>query len=176
MKTSFSICRFFGTIGLIVLCLSHAGYAQESDFPSKKAKETISNTFIDATNVSWKKHNKIYYATFTNSGQSWIAFVQNDGTLVASGRRIAFTNLPLVVQENVKPIVKNFEKKFGTLQHGCIYEMVNSGLTEYYIPFENDNHTLALLATGMGTVTVVAKKLKNKLNLTEPKTNVMAKK
>jgi hypothetical protein len=175
MKTSLMVNKLLcAALTLFALCFS--AYASGSDFPSQKVKENFMTRFQDAENIKWEKAGPLYYATFSSAGESRIAFVQKEGSIVATGRRITFKNLPLLVQQNIQPVLQRYEKKLGAFQQGCIYEMVQSGLTDYYIPFENDNYTLALRSTSDGSVTVVSKKVKQKSTVIEPKGNVMAKK
>jgi hypothetical protein len=176
MKTTLMVNKLLCTAMLTIVSVCFSAYASGSDFPSQKVKENFMTRFQDAENIKWEKAGPLYYATFSNAGESWIAFLQKEGSIVATGRRISFKNLPLLVQQNVQPVLRRYEKKFGAFQQGCIYEMTQSGITDYFIPFENDNYTLALQSTSNGTVTVVAKKAKHKSAVIETNGNVMAKK
>ena len=146
---------------LMLLMISLQAVIAQQIIPTTKANESLNRHFENASNINWMKSNAIYCATFSYQKESWIAFIDNDGNLVAKGRRISQSQLPLLVQSGLIPLKQSFEKKMGALSAGCIYEMVKSGTTEYFIPLENDNHYLALKSYSDGNIVVASKRKKS---------------
>lgn len=174
MKNPADPYRLMGVLALVMMTIGHVVFAQPVVSPAEKVKKSLKVHFENATSVTWSKYNPLHYATFSYNDESWIAFIDSDGKLVTSGRRISTNQLPIVVQRRLHTLLDTYEKKFGALKSGCIYEMVKSDATEYFIPFENDHHYVTFISRSDGDLVVAAKGKKSPP--LEIQKNIMAKK
>jgi hypothetical protein len=102
--------------------------------------------FENATQINWHQEKQVYYATFNNGEERWIAYLNGSGELMTSGRKIPLETLPLTIQRDLKLVQANHEKRYGQLTPVRIYELISSDETMYYISLENKDRFITLQA------------------------------
>jgi hypothetical protein len=127
-------------LGVAFMIMSlHQLAAQDSAQVSPSVSKRFEATFEGAKNVQWEfLPKKVTQARFVYQGSGWLAYFDQEGKLLTSGRRIKSTDdLPLNVQSGLRRAKSRFEKKSGAAQLGLIYEMVQNDITRYYITMES---------------------------------------
>jgi hypothetical protein len=69
---------------------------------SEITRNNLAIDFPNATNVSWEKTSQFDQANFIDNGQDKIAYYDPEGTLVGTTTAVAFTELPLRAQKEIK--------------------------------------------------------------------------
>src|SRR5262245_39015492 len=125
-------------LSLICLCSLSAQENQESATVNASVTRSFEKKFAGATNIKWSNHDKgVSLARFQMGEEVWLAYFSREGTLITSGRKIKSPDaLPIKVKESLDKVETRYESKFGSLDHGGIYEMVSDNGTEYYVPLE----------------------------------------
>lgn len=125
-------------ITLMVLSLQQLA-AQDGAQVSPSISKRFEEAFEGARNVHWNSlPKKVTQAQFYYNGGSWLAYFDEGGNIITSGRRIkSVDELPLKVQEGFDRARKRVEKKGGNAQLVLIYEMLNEGTTNYFVTLKN---------------------------------------
>ncbi len=76
---------------------------------NQKAKDHFSSDFENVQNVLWKREGTFDQVTFTQNGLKKTAFYYEDGNLVGTAQRKAFSDLPAKAQEEIKTKYKDFK-------------------------------------------------------------------
>lgn len=115
--------------------------AQNNVQVSESVSTRFEEAFADAKNVNWTSlPKKISQAQFYYNGASWLAYFDEKGTLITSGRRIKNENeLPLKVQTGLNRAKARIEKKGSFAQVILIYEMLQGDLTRYFVSIQNES-------------------------------------
>jgi hypothetical protein len=150
--------------------------AQDSIQVSAAVSSSFASSFNGASKVKWQKLSKgISQVQFGYMGNSWIAYFEQNGNLLTSGRRIkSFVNLPLKVQTGLEKKKAHVEKKFGPFTVASMYEMVRGELTSYIITMTNDRALITCSVNSSG-LAIVERKLRRTIDPQGPK-DVIAKK
>lgn len=168
--------NYFRLIGIIIFVSSILCSASSfGKVPPELVIKSFQAHFENASHVTWHQEKQVYYATFTNGEERWIAYLRSSGELVTSGRRILIENLPLMVQRNMKSVQASYEKKYGALTPVWIYELIATEQTTYLITLENKNRYLALQAVN-DNINVVVNKRKTENTVIEKDKDIIAKK
>jgi hypothetical protein len=69
--------------------------------------------------------------------------------------------LPILVQQGIHKAKTNQERKFGPIDTSYAMEMVEQGITKYYVPMANAHVTLMIAADNSGSTTICKKELKH---------------
>ena len=162
-------------LAMSVICL-HNLIAQTSTNMRASVARSFESDFSGSTNVKAKILPKsITLIQFNFNEGSWIAYYDQDGKLITSGRRIKTgERLPLVVQESLDEIRAKYERKFGVITVGAPYEMTKDNTTAYYVQMKNARIDMLVSFDGFGTSLVHNKHI-NKPTF-EPDKSVVAKK
>jgi len=147
--------NYFRLIGIMLFVSSILCSASSfGKVPPELVTKSFQTHFENATHITWHKEKQVYYATFNNGEERWIAYLNGSGELMTSGRKIPLETLPLAIQRDCKAIQVNQEKKFGQLTPARIYELVSKHETMYYITLENKDRFIALQAVN-GSINVL---------------------
>lgn len=113
---------------------------------------TFETSFRSAQNVQWSKANSLYMATFTLEKQRVMAFFSPEGTLVATGRYLSVTQLPITLQNSLK-------QDYQDQTIVDLFEVSNEDGTNYYVNLESADKLLTLKSS-IGSSWTVFKKSK----------------
>jgi hypothetical protein len=163
-------------LALSVICL-HNLIAQTATNLRASVARSFKSDFSGATNVKVQSvPQRITLIQFNLNEGSWLAYYDEDGNLITSGRKIKTgERLPLIVQESLDGIRAKYEKKFGVLAVGSPYEMTKGNTTEYYVPMQNAQIDMLVSIDGHGESLVHNKHI-NKPTTPETDKSVIAKK
>jgi hypothetical protein len=173
IKTMKTLKKSIACAALITAMFVNTSYAQQNTMPTPLVQKAFTATFEKATDIKWKYENPLYVATFLNDKESSVAFLDQAGNLFAQGRIINDGLLPLKVKSSLQPIQNSFEKKYGALARGSIFEIIDENdYTDYYIFMQNSNHHVMVTADMKGNVIVKRDDFRNTTRNFE--TNIVA--
>lgn len=128
--------RLFATLTIALSFISLTSFAHDKETPDA-ALQSFKSSFKNATEVSWTATNDYYKATFTLNGQNVSAFYDGDGKMIAITRNISPSQMPIVLQSNIKKDYENF-------WISNLFEVASDQGTNYYITLENADTRLVL--------------------------------
>ena len=144
-------------LSLVVLLavMSAAAFATEDVKVNPFVEETFSKTFSGAQYVSWKvmKEENIHRATFLYNNERLNAFFDKDGNLIATGRFIKTSSLPLMVS-------RNLASKYPAGEIIEVVEYVQHEETSYLVTIETAKAIVTVRAYPIGTSYVFKKEKK----------------
>lgn len=159
---------------LFMICLSNTK-AQDSQQVTASVARSFESEFSGASNIEWTKSGRVFVAKFDYENNFWVAYLTESGDLMASGRKIkSVDQLPLKVREGILDLKSNKERKFGEISTSYAVEMIEQGITKYYVPMENSNISMLVAADTEGYTTIHKKELKHTPN--KPAKDLIAKK
>lgn len=146
-------------ITFILLSLQQVA-AQNNVQVSERVSARFDESFADAKNVRWKSLPKqISQAQFYYNGASWLAYFDEKGTIITSGRRIKDEHeLPLQVQTGLNRAKNRIEKKGSSAEVVLMYEMVQDDATRYFVSMQNENTISSFFISQNGNATLQAEK------------------
>jgi hypothetical protein len=129
---------------LFIICLTNS-VAQDVAVVNASVAGSFERNFAGASQPRWTFYDKnITMARFKFMDRAWLAYFNNEGQIISSGRKVAVQELPAAVGQGMAAAKQKNEKKYGALSLGVIYEMVTSGEKAYFIPLVNGNIHLLL--------------------------------
>ncbi|MEP6594550.1 MAG: hypothetical protein ABJA71_01335 [Ginsengibacter sp.] len=139
------LTAIFAALSLFLLASS---FALPPDSVSIEIKSAFQKIFLSASNVSWKKMNNYYLATFKINDQQATAAYDEEGQLMSASRSLTLSQLPL----NINLALQNQfpEYTFGK----SVTEITIDGQSNYYIKGENDKKIIIIKANGSGNLNV----------------------
>jgi hypothetical protein len=131
--------------------ISASAFTPLPDTVSEKIKVAFEKTFAPSSEVSWKKVNDYYLATFKINNQPATAAYNADGQLMSASRSLTLSELPLTVNLALQSQFPEyiFEK--------MVSEITLEGQSHYYIKAENEKRIVIIKANGDGTLSVESK-------------------
>jgi len=100
--------------------------------------KSFNTTFANATEVDWSTTtNDLYKAKFALNGRYVTAYYTADGTMAALTRHISASELPVILQTNLK---NNTKGKWVT----DVLEVTNDSSVHYYVTLENADTKVVL--------------------------------
>jgi hypothetical protein len=135
----------FATFGLFLLA---SAFTLPPDSVSVKIQSAFQRIFSSASDVSWKKVNNYYLASFKFNNQDATAAYNEEGQLMSASRSLTLSQLPL----NINVALQNqfpgytFEKS--------VSEITIDGQSNYFIKGENDKKVIIIKANGSGLLDV----------------------
>jgi hypothetical protein len=149
-------------MGVAFMLISlHSLSAQDSIRVKASVAKQFEEVFRGAKDAHWVSlPKKISQVQFHHQRNSWLAYFDDDGKLLASGRRIKSVNdLPLQVQEGFRKAKARMERKVGNAAVTMIYEMrIDSG-TKYYFSLQNHKSLATFSITSDGIATLEKKRI-----------------
>lgn len=151
--------------------------AQDSIQLNTNVSRSFKETFQGAEKIRWASLRKgITKAQFYHDGNSCVAYFDEEGALITSGRKIrSVKDLPIKVQTGLTVKKNQMEKKLGALSISHIFEMIKADMTTYYVSLYNNRADIFLSVNTSGFA-VVEKKTIKKRDKTEGPKDVIAKK
>lgn len=121
--------QFFSLLLLIVL--STASFANDTSV-SPNVLQSFQKTFSTAKEVNWTYSKDLYKVEFVYSSQHISAFYDADGNLVVLAKNILSTQLPLLLENNLK-------EDYCGYWIADVIEFSTEDDTTYYATLENGN-------------------------------------
>lgn len=139
-------------IALLLVAGSSALFAAGGDI----FETALLKNFAGAKSIKWEysKKDNLHKAIFTLNNEQLIAFFDEDASLIATGRSIQKSNLPLLVNRTIS-------QRFGNYKVNAVVEYIESGETSYIISMSNYKAKLIVRAYPSGS-SYIFKKEKNK--------------
>ena len=138
-------------------------FAQNGSNVKPSVYGAFQKSFSGASNVTFTAlTDRITKAQFYHDGHPWLAYFDDKGNVITSGRRIKnLEMLPLKVKSGLHHQKKRMEKKFGDLAIALVYEMISDqGTTRYYSTLENSIIKITLSVCTDGACIIEKKELK----------------
>ena len=146
---------------LFVVSLSNS-VAQNGVAVNTSVSRSFEKNFSGASNLNWTACGKdISLAQFRFEDKPWVAYFDETGTLITSGRKLSPHELPSKVNERMRDFKSKAEKKHGAFTIGSIYEMSTNRLIEYYVYLTNDKISMMIAVESNGAVSIKRKTKKS---------------
>lgn len=148
----------------LVMFASILGSALASDggakeiIVSRRVEASFNKEFAGARSVKWDliKTENIYQAQFLYNDERLNAYFDGEGNLVATGRFVGVSHLPLILRKNVA-------EKYDDYVMGEIVEFSTNNETSYLMVLENEKAKLIVQGYINGSSTIFKKEKKNSL-------------
>lgn len=158
---------------LFVVSLSNS-VAQTGAEVNKSVSRSFEKNFAGASHLNWTACGKdISLAQFRFEDKPWVAYFDESGTLITSGRKLSVHELPSKVNDRMHAFKSKAEKKYGAFTIGSIYEMATDRLIEYYVYLSNDKISLMIAVESNGVVSI-KRKAKKSYDGAKPVKDVLA--
>lgn len=128
--------HLFVTLTLALTLISLSSFANDENV-APAALKSFNSSFKNVADVKWSASDNYYKADFLMNGQYVSAYYNCDGDLLALGRNLSSTELPLVLQADLK-------KSYGDYWITDLFEVANNEGTSYYVTIENADTKLVL--------------------------------
>ena len=140
-----------------IMLVSATAFSAEKDIVSEKIKTAFEKTFINASDVKWKKLHEFYLADFRINEQNASAAFNENGELISAARNITMDQVPLAV-------TLNLQNRFsGYTLANVLTELTTDGITSYFIKAQNAKRILTIKASAFGDISVEKKTKKKQL-------------
>lgn len=148
--------KLFVSLMLLISIVSFATPPASGDKVAPQLKAALEKEFAGAQYVVWQslKKHQLYHAKFIYNNEQVNAFFEQDGNLVAIGRHIATSALPLTV-------TKSLQANYAGFRLVEAMEYVRSGETSYVVSLENDKSRMVMEAYPSGNLYLFKKEKKN---------------
>ena len=149
MKKILTLVLFFALSSTVI-------FAGEGEKVSPKFEASLAKSFAGAQYVSWERLNKgkLLRASFVLNNERLNAFFDESGTLIATGRFLSQSNLPLLVN-------KSINSGFSQYSFVNAVEYVNGDETSYIITMENQKFKIIVRAYTYGNAYIFKKEKKH---------------
>jgi len=137
----------------IAFTLGNAAFAGEKGI-DKRVRQAFEKEFAGALDVQWYPYDEYIKVDFTFNNMRLRAWYNNDGETLALFRNIQFSQLPLMLQLDLK---KSYKGYWITQ----IYELSNEKETQYHVVLENADMAMQLRSSGNNDWKFVRKEPKN---------------
>ena len=134
--------RLVLTLTIALSFVSLSSFANDPDV-NAAALHSFNKSFKNATEVNWTVSNTFYKANFVLDGQYVAAYYDGEGKMIALTRNVSSTQLPIVLQANLK---KNYENFWIS----DLFEVTNEEGTSYFVTIENADTTMILKSNNQG--------------------------
>jgi hypothetical protein len=150
----------FTSAVLVVICVANVR-AQDSLRVRSFIARKFETEFEHATNVEWTLARRAYVAVFDYRNEVWLAFYNSHGEKLASGRRVKdVRDLPLKVQLGIYSVRRRVERNYGPIATSFAIELMEYGITRYYVPMQNNGAAFMICSDNEGRTTIAKKQLK----------------
>lgn len=141
---------------MLISVFSYAGTPGSGEKVSARIQAALEKEFKGAQYIVWQslKDHQLFHAKFIYNNEQVNAFFEEDGNLLAMGRYITPSSLPLA-------ITKSISSKYSEYQLTDAIEYSKSGETSYVISLENEKTRLVVEAYTNGNTYVFKKEKKN---------------
>lgn len=134
----------------LFLLFSASAFTNNTVNVSAKIKSQFEKKFSSVSDVTWKKVEDIYVASFKIKGKEFSVAYNEEGELLVMGRYISLSQVPLNVSLSL-------DEKYGkyTIDDSVIELSVDQ--TIYYINAENEKFKLQIKSDASGNISVMKK-------------------
>lgn len=123
---------------------------------TKEQSAGFSRKFSDASNVHWQQiTSEISLVRFAQANANSLAYFDQRGDLLLSGKQIELNQSPESVQKSLASLAKSQEKKDGALRVIHVFQLMQANKTSFYANLGNENVYLAVMVTSGGRATIV---------------------
>jgi hypothetical protein len=159
-------------LGIVFMLMSlHQLAAQDSLQANLSVARRFAQSFKGAKHVSWiSLPKKVSQAQFYFQGGSWLAYFDQEGKLITSGRRIkSLSDLPLKVQDGFRRAKARLERKSpAAFDLSIVFEMLKDETTKYFFTMQNSN-TVATFSVNSDGLFIIEQKKPRKVEGAAPK-------
>lgn len=135
-------------LAALFISFSSFSYAIEVN---QKILTSFKKDFGTAVNVQWKAlEENVYEAEFSNNGEQFNAYYNEEGELIGSARYISKGNMPLLIS-------KSLQEKYGNFLIRTAIEYNNGNETSYFITMVSQCKSVVLQASPSGSLSLVKK-------------------
>lgn len=132
---------------IIILLAVIGSFATSTSFAQDKipaaVTESLQYSFENITNASWAKVADMYKAEFIFNDQLFSAFYNEKGDLLATGRNIETSQMPITLQVDLKNNYKDYT-------FGKAIEVNMNDEDTYYISIQSATKLIQLKSTSYG--------------------------
>jgi hypothetical protein len=157
--------KYFVTLAVTVSVCTQVALANNLDPLPVAAKNDKVNSrilcsfeknFAGATYIQWEKlkGKALTQAVFHYNKERYIAFFDNDGKLVATGRFISINQVPLLVKLTV-------DRNYAAYNLVQVVELTQNDETSYIVTFDNDRIKFDTQIYSDGGAHIIKKEKKN---------------
>lgn len=149
MKKILSLVLLLGLLSTTILA------ANDPIKVNRRVESSLLKKFSGAQYVSWQimKEARIYHATFIYNHERLNAFLDDNGELIATGRYIPASNLPLLVTRNI-------QEKYPSYILVESIEYIKENETSYILKMESPKKSLTVHAYSSGSSYIFKKEKK----------------
>jgi len=119
--------------------------------------ENFNREFKDASHVQWVKIKDTFQVRFYSQEQYCLAFFDQSGQLLMSGRKIQVDLVPPAMRKEMDRIRGASEARPDLLFVTSVYELNHSQGTRYFINLESEALSMSILLKGDGQSEIVKK-------------------
>ena len=124
---------------------------------SKTITSAFQEKFANATEISWRENQGIYFGYFNQGDKAQVAAYTMEGELFAMSEQVKFNDLPAAVKESLKT-------RFDDCTFSDVTTMiVMQGEQAYYLNAENKSSVRLLKVSPEGNIQVISKTKKKVL-------------
>lgn len=139
---------------IVTLCFNLS--AQKSAQVNASVNRSFNEEFKSASNVRWEKiSNDIFLVRFNYQNANSIAYFDKKGEMLVTGQAVSFDQTPESVQNGIQKTINLYEQKKGGLSVLLTYQLMENGVTKYYVNCGNKDFLLSVMSTIKGKVTVL---------------------
>lgn len=143
--------KFKIVLTAIVMLLATSSFATEPLKVLPVVKAAFENDFSNASQVSWKKSNDFYFASFTLNNVNVDAAYTDKGELIGTSRTITAEQMPLCISLALA------EKYEGYQVDKSVVELTFEGVTRYYVTVWNKTQAFKLKCFSSGELEIERK-------------------
>lgn len=147
--------KFFVALLLLTSVLGYAITPGSGEKVSRHLQAALEKEFAGAKYVVWEslKRHQLYHAKFIYNNEQVNAFFEQDGNLLAIGRYIATSSLPLTITKGLSGHYPGFQVKDAI-------EYIKAGETSYVVTLENEKTRMVVEGYTSGNLYVFKKEKK----------------
>ncbi len=136
----------------ILLLLSVILTKAQNPVPAS-VSDAFTREFNSASNVQWTTSKNIYQSRFEQSGEKFIAYFSNEGSLLVTARRIQFNQAPTLVKKSVAALQDQYDANVPVE----MYEVNEANDTQYFVNVTGKRQFVSAFASVNGNCKVVKK-------------------
>ena len=126
---------------LLLISVSFGAMAQNNEVINQRTMASFKNNFVNASDAVWEQDVNYSKVTFSLNGSILFAYYMPGGEMIAVGRNISSSQLPLHLFTELK-------KEYNSFWITDLFELSVNGRAEYYITLENADEKRILVANG----------------------------
>jgi hypothetical protein len=138
---------------------------------SMAAQKSFSLSNPTASNVQWESANRnpssneAYLVRFNCEKEICIAYYDEAGKLLMSGRSIMLKNSPRLVQKQLRELIDSYKTRVEPLKVLDIIEVNDGDKTSYFVKASNSEFFLSILSNGDGAIKILKREKLQKRHL-----------